>query len=314
MRAAFALALVTSIAASAECKRDDFNRYIAAAVRLYEGLEYERALDQLTRAKDVSCGVDDDATLRMYEGIVRSDLGEGEKARAAFKEALLLQPDAPIPLKVSPKMRKQIEALRTEAKKELAPILARQEEERRKRIAEDNERELKRREEESRRSAETARSEELRRAAADEARRLEAERRAEEARRAQAQAEADAAKKAGRPEQRELTATPPPPQPGEEAARPVAVEATAERRVPVAPIVFAALGLVSGGISTYFGVTARQVGDAARLLTDDQVERERLVNRANTNALVANVLFGVTALLGVVALITLLAGSSGSAR
>lgn len=300
MRAAIALALLASSAVSAECKKDDFNRYIAAAVRLYEGLEYERALDQLTRAKEFSCGVADDAVLRMYEGIVRSDLGDGEKARAAFKEALLLEPDAEIPLKVSPKMRKLIESLRAEAKKELAPILARQEEERRKRLAEEAERERQRREEEARRAAETARTEEQRRAAQAELDRLEAQRKAaEEARKLEEQRRADA------PKQRDLTATTPR---DDVATTPPQVEAAPKRAVPVAPIVFGGLGLVSGGLATYFGITSTNLGQAAGRLTDDQRMRDRLAADANTNAIVANVLIGAAALAGVLAVITLITG------
>src|SRR6478609_1426313 len=100
MRAAIVFALMFSISASAECKKNELNRYVAAALRLYEALEYERALDQVIKAKDASCGVDDDALLGMYEGAIRSDLGEADKAKAAFKEALLLKSDIELPLKV----------------------------------------------------------------------------------------------------------------------------------------------------------------------------------------------------------------------
>src|SRR5437879_6463465 len=131
----FAVCILASAASRAECRRAEVDRYAAAAVRLYESLEYERALDSITKGKESSCGSDDDAMLGMYEGIIRSDLGQAEQARAAFKEALLLKPDAEVPLKVSPKVRKQIEAIRATAKKELAPILAKQDEERRRKLA-----------------------------------------------------------------------------------------------------------------------------------------------------------------------------------
>src|SRR3954470_15370420 len=151
------IALLSSAPSFAECKKDEFNRYLAAAVRLYEALEYERALDQLAKAKESSCGTDDDALLGMYEGTIRSDLGQGDQAKVAFKEALLLKPDADVPLKVSPKVKKLIESLRAEAKKELAPILAKQEEEKRKKEAEE-----KKREDEARRADEAKRVEEQR--------------------------------------------------------------------------------------------------------------------------------------------------------
>ena len=87
---------------SAAREATDFERYLAAAVRLYENLEYERALEQLERAKRFSRGADDDVLLALYEGVVRADLGEAEAARAAFKTGLLLDPEAKLPVKVSP--------------------------------------------------------------------------------------------------------------------------------------------------------------------------------------------------------------------
>src|SRR5450432_4174863 len=113
----------------------------------------------------------------MYEGTIRSDLGQAEQAKAAFKEALLLKPDAEVPTKVSPKVKKQIEALRAEAKKELAPILAKQDEERRKKEAEEAKRaeeqrhadELKKAEEQRKR-VEAEKDDDARRRALDDAR------------------------------------------------------------------------------------------------------------------------------------------------
>src|SRR5438874_65581 len=52
------IALIASTASFAECKKDEFNRYLAAAVRLYEALEeaqrYEeqRRLDEQRRAEE----------------------------------------------------------------------------------------------------------------------------------------------------------------------------------------------------------------------------------------------------------------------
>lgn len=317
MRAATCVALLISFSASAECKKDELNRYLAAAVRLYEALEYERALDQFAKAKDLSCGVDDDAMLGLYEGIVRSDLGEAEKAKSAFKEALLLKPDAELPLKVSPKVKRQVEVLRAEAKKELAPIIARQEEERRKKIAEENaaaqkqrqedearRAEESRRVEEARRAADNAKTEEQRRLALEEMRRLDEQRRLDEVRRAEEAARRASEKRVAssdRPEVRELT----PAQPVE--PEPIQLRRSGVPSKVVIPIVFAGAGLIAGGVGGYFGFTARQGQAAALMRTDNQVEREKLRSAANTSALIADVLFGVAGVAAVGALISLFA-------
>src|SRR6185436_14754700 len=97
---------------------DDFQRYVTAAARLYENLEYERALEQLDRARKLSKGIDDDVTVALYEGVIRADMAQDEPARAAFKTALYLRPDATLPVKVAPKVEQQFEEVRAAVKKE----------------------------------------------------------------------------------------------------------------------------------------------------------------------------------------------------
>ncbi|WP_257457802.1 tetratricopeptide repeat protein [Archangium lipolyticum] len=103
---------------------DDFERYVAAARRLYENLSYERALDQIQRARRISRGVEQDVTLGLYEGIILADLGRWGEARESFLTALLLQPDATLPLRVSPKVEKEFEAQRVRAREELVRLQA----------------------------------------------------------------------------------------------------------------------------------------------------------------------------------------------
>src|SRR4051812_14913380 len=103
------VALCSSVA---HAQANPFDTYLNAAVRLYESLDYEAALEQLEKAKKLSRGVDDDAQLYLYEGVFRMDLGQQEQARQAFKTGLLLKPDAALQVKVSPKVRAQIEQLR----------------------------------------------------------------------------------------------------------------------------------------------------------------------------------------------------------
>src|SRR5207248_11124438 len=82
---------------------DDVTRYLTAASRLYENLEYERSLEQLDRAKKVSRGIEDDVTIALYEGVIRADMGQSEQSEAAFKTGLYLKPDAKLPVTTSPK-------------------------------------------------------------------------------------------------------------------------------------------------------------------------------------------------------------------
>ncbi len=98
----------------------DLERYLTAATRLYENLEYELALAQLQRARNVARGVEEDVTVALYEGIILADLNRWEQARASFLMALMLKPDAKLPLRVSPKVEREFEAQRERALRQLA--------------------------------------------------------------------------------------------------------------------------------------------------------------------------------------------------
>src|SRR5437868_4345699 len=99
--------------------QDDFSRYLKAAARLYKSLEYERALEQVQRAKKLANTLDQDVAVALHEGIILADLGKREESLVAFKTALLLDPDAKLPFKVSPKMERDVEEIRTQVRKEL---------------------------------------------------------------------------------------------------------------------------------------------------------------------------------------------------
>jgi hypothetical protein len=96
--------------------------YLISANRLIEDLEYERALEQINRAKKVAQGPEDDVVLSLYEGILLAELGKGqqEASTSAFKAALFLKPDADLPRQVSPKMKKRFEEVRKQIQRELA--------------------------------------------------------------------------------------------------------------------------------------------------------------------------------------------------
>jgi tetratricopeptide (TPR) repeat protein len=98
----------------------ELRTYLQAALRLYESLDYEQALEKLGRAKSYVRTLEDDALLSFYEGIILADLNRKEESKAAFRAGLLLKPDARLPMKVSPKVEQDFEAVRADVQRELA--------------------------------------------------------------------------------------------------------------------------------------------------------------------------------------------------
>lgn len=99
--------------------QDDFQRYLLAAERLYESGENERALVQLERARGLARGLVQDVAVALREGIFLADMGQWAQAQTAFREGLLLDPEAKLPLRVSPKLERDFEDVRTRVRKEL---------------------------------------------------------------------------------------------------------------------------------------------------------------------------------------------------
>jgi tetratricopeptide (TPR) repeat protein len=97
-----------------------FERHISEAVRLYEDLEYELALEQLERARSVPHSEEEEATRLLYQGLISADLGSWEAARVAFRSALALKPDAKLPIRISPKVSREFESQRSRVQTELA--------------------------------------------------------------------------------------------------------------------------------------------------------------------------------------------------
>lgn len=304
-RTAFALAvmicLVTPTVASAQ--DDTVQRYLIAAARLYEGLEYERALEQLKRAKQIPTRtVDDDAAIALYEGVILADMGKKDESIAAFKEGLYLKPDAKLPVKVSPKVVADFEGVRADVKRELAPILAKQEAER------------KKREEEAKKLADAQRKAEEERIRAD----ADAKRRAE-AERARAEAEAKARKAAEERAKQQQQSDRPVDEgkdkiivvrPDNVAPRDELVpgpEKKVQRGVPLAPIILGGIGVAAGGAGALFGLQSRSQLDQARAAQyhDDTA---RLRNSAADSALVANIAFAAAGAAAIGALISVFTG------
>jgi len=63
----------------------------------------------------------------LYIGVLHADMGQMEQARGNFKTGLLLDPEAKLPLKVSPKVEQDFEAVRAEVQRELGSLQAEQE-------------------------------------------------------------------------------------------------------------------------------------------------------------------------------------------
>jgi hypothetical protein len=93
--------------------------YLVSVSRLHEALEFERALEQLVTARRMSSGVEDDVALSLWEGIIMAEMDWKDEAAAAFKAALFLQPEAQLPVRVSPRLSEQFEAVRQEVKRSL---------------------------------------------------------------------------------------------------------------------------------------------------------------------------------------------------
>ena len=261
------LALVLSAVARADS--ESMTRFLNAALRLYENLEYERALEQVQNARKTAVTPDEQATVNLYEGMVLFDLGRTEDAQGAFRAALLLDPNAQLPLKVSPKVKAGFEQMRNAVNRELAPLLAKQEEERRKKAEQE---------------------------------RLGAEQRANDAaaREAAARATAPAVRDGGQPDRpvvTQLTPREPPPEP-------VVIAPGPQRRgFPVVAVVFCGAGAVTGGLGGFFGSQSKAAVTAARNEPFQQPASAHLA-RARDSATTANALFVSTGVLAAGALIS----------
>ncbi|WNG61753.1 hypothetical protein F0U59_48850 [Archangium gephyra] len=92
--------------------KEDFQSVFSAAIRLYESFEYEKSLAQLSRAKALAKGVEQEVPVALYQGVVQAELGQREESLAAFRTGLYLKPDATLPVKVSPKLEREFEDVR----------------------------------------------------------------------------------------------------------------------------------------------------------------------------------------------------------
>ncbi|RKG67093.1 hypothetical protein D7V88_41265, partial [Corallococcus terminator] len=97
--------------------------YLDEALKLYNELDYEQALQQLAQGRSVSAAADD-VSLSLYEGLILAELGRADAANEAFSAALKLQPDAELPFLVSPKVQQRFEEARQQVKRQLSEMAA----------------------------------------------------------------------------------------------------------------------------------------------------------------------------------------------
>lgn len=126
--AAPASARKTSTARKPPAAKADFASVFASAVSRYENFDYEHALEGFNKAKALAMGTEQEVPVSLYLGIVQAELGNREQCLAAFRTALYLQPDATLPVKVSPRVQGDFEDVRKAVMHDLgitpAPVAA----------------------------------------------------------------------------------------------------------------------------------------------------------------------------------------------
>lgn len=306
-----AVALLVAVSLPAAAADEDFQRFYNAALRLHESLEYERALEQLALARRQASTGDQMSLVSLAEGVVLADLNQLGDAMAAFKAGLLLAPEAKLPLRVSPKVGAEVEALRERVKKELAPLLAKQEAERKRIEAEAKALEQARLDAEQKKAEAEASAREAQRLD-DEKRQAEADAKAREAARLLAEADAKLREIARLEEERKkalLVSDKPQkvlilPSPPQDTPPPLVVTRAPPSKAPVVmTVAFLVAGAAAAGVGAYFGSQSQLQVEAARGAAY-QDDAKRALERAGEQALVANVLFGTAGGLGLGALIS----------
>ncbi|WP_053066138.1 hypothetical protein [Archangium gephyra] len=119
---ALVLALVLPFAAPA-ANDGEIRNVLISINRLYEGLDYELALRQVQLGRQLPRSTDHEVTLSLYEGIILYELRKQSPAASVFRSALLLKPDAKLPVQVAPKVEALFESVRKQVKQEVEPLL-----------------------------------------------------------------------------------------------------------------------------------------------------------------------------------------------
>ena len=81
--------------------------HLAAAMRLYQKLDLDAALAELSQAEATTKDSEDETVqVLIYRGLVFSDQGKGGEALDQFKRALAIRPWAEVPPETSPRIAK----------------------------------------------------------------------------------------------------------------------------------------------------------------------------------------------------------------
>jgi hypothetical protein len=124
IRGSWILGLVLTIPFAAHTADEgEIRNYIISINRLYENLDYERALNRVQLARQMPRGTDDEVTLSLYEGIILYEMGKQGPATSIITSALFLRPDAKLPVQVAPKVEQFFESVRKQVKSEVAALL-----------------------------------------------------------------------------------------------------------------------------------------------------------------------------------------------
>ena len=108
------LLLGIGFATEVHAESNAVRKYLFAAARLYEDLDYERALAQVRKAKAIAETPEDDVQVSLWEGVIAArSPPEGGDRRVPC--GALLDPNAELPVKVSPKVTEDFERLRAQA-------------------------------------------------------------------------------------------------------------------------------------------------------------------------------------------------------
>jgi tetratricopeptide (TPR) repeat protein len=98
-----AVFVVSPLAAQAAAP-SDFPKFFASGVRLYKDMDFERALEQFQLARTQPHGAAEEVQAALYAGILHFELGNEAQAQELFRLAASLDPQAPLPVKVSPRI------------------------------------------------------------------------------------------------------------------------------------------------------------------------------------------------------------------
>ncbi|MEN9796777.1 MAG: hypothetical protein RL653_473 [Pseudomonadota bacterium] len=98
---------------------DEAERRLVIATELFARNEYEQALEQVRKARNLKDLEGDElkASLALWEGLLLLHLGKKEEFQTHLEVAFLLQPDVAIPGRMSPKIKQRVEEVRASVMK-----------------------------------------------------------------------------------------------------------------------------------------------------------------------------------------------------